>query len=139
MFFYGSTGSGKSYTMQGSGPEPGLTNHILEAAYLELENKMATNPSFKFTAKVRFTEILNEQASDLLEQGSMSQFSRAHVKIDEWEGPIVQGIRWLPVSNREQLLNFFKGGCRNWTTRENEFGKMREKACQLFQVEFTQN
>lgn len=48
VFFYGSSDCGKSFAMQGSGPEPGLVTMITDALYQELDAKKMTNPSFKF-------------------------------------------------------------------------------------------
>lgn len=52
---------------------------------------------------------------------------------------MVQGVHWIPIPNSSQLREFFQGGSNNTINRQNEFGNMRDKAAQLFQIEVTQN
>ena len=101
---------------------------------LFLQNRISrvrVNPSYQFQMKIRFLEVANEEATDLLQPGGTS-FGKQHIKTDEWEGPYVQGIHWVQVPSLTHLVDFFKGGCRNVTGKQNEFGKMRDKATQIF-------
>ena len=84
-------------------------------------------------------EILDEEAQDLLQSGGGASFPAHNVTTNEWEGPHVQGVQWVQVPSSAQLNDFFKGGCRNKTSRSNEFGRMRDKAAQLFQIEVKQS
>ena len=61
------------------------------------------------------------------------------MRLHEWEGTQIQGIRWVHVQSSAQLLEYFRGGSENKTNRSNEFGRMRDKATQLFQIEIIQN
>ena len=45
----------------------------------------------------------------------------------------------MSVPSAQYLKEFFRGGAANKTTRSNEFGPMRDKAAQLFQIELSQN
>ena len=139
LFLYGSTGSGKTHTMQGQGADTGLVTLLADNLFNILDEKRYENPSFQFNVKIRFYEILDEEAQDLLQQGGGQGFGKQHIKIDEWEGPFIQGVSWVPIPNSSQLNDFFQGGCRNMTKRQNEFGRMRDKSAQLFQIEITQN
>lgn len=51
----------------------------------------------------------------------------------------MQGVQWVSVPTATYLKEFFRGGSANKTSRSNEFGQMRDKAAQLFQIEITQN
>jgi len=51
----------------------------------------------------------------------------------------VQGVQWVSVPTATYLKEFFRGGAANRTSRSNEFGHMKDKAAQLFQIEITQN
>ena len=117
VIFYGSSGSGKEYAMQGAGPQVGIIPLVMNQVYEELEGKKMSNPSFKFEVKIKYTEVLDEKATDLLQQGGSSSFPKSNLKIDEWEGPFIQGINWVPMSNKQQLNSFFDGGNRNKTDR----------------------
>jgi hypothetical protein len=43
------------------------------------------------------------------------------------------------VQNARQVEEYFKHGISNKTGRTNNFGRMSDKASQIFQMEFTQN
>ena len=59
--------------------------------------------------------------------------------MNEWEGHQIAGVQWIPVPSSQQLNEYYRGGSRNKTTHQNEFGELRDKAAQLFQIELTQN
>ena len=106
----------------------GMVNLISANLFDVLEEKRYTNPSYQFSLKIRFLEVANEEAADLLQPGGSTTFGKQHIKTDEWEGPYVQGIHWVPIPSPAHLVDFFKGGCRNVKSNQNEFGKMRDKA-----------
>lgn len=85
--------------------------------------------------KLRYIEILDEEIYDLLQPGGGYPYTKNQVKLHEWEGAQIQGIRWVHVASSSQLLEFYRGGSENKTNRVNEFGNMSEKATQLFQIE----
>lgn len=58
--------------------------------------------------------------------------------MNEWEGPTVSGVQWVPMSNQHQLADFFSNGCKSRTTKSNEFGRLSEKAAAIFSLELTQ-
>lgn len=82
--------------------------------------------------RIRYLEILDEEAHDLLQAGGAQSYGKQHIRVDEWEGTHVAGTQWVPIPNQSQLNDFFRGGNRNRTSRQNEFGQMRDKAAQLF-------
>lgn len=139
VFLYGATGSGKAHTMEGKGADAGIVPLFSDNLFNVLEEKRYQNPSFQFSIRIRFVEILDEEAQDLLQSGGGASFPARNVTTNEWEGPQVQGVQWVPVPSAAQLNDFFKGGCRNKTSRSNEFGRMRDKAAQLFQIEVKQS
>ena len=94
----------------------GMVNLISQNLFEVLEQKRYTNPSFQFSMKIKFFEVANEEATDLLQPGGTS-FGKQHIKTDEWEGPFVQGIQWVPIPSLNHRVDFFKGGCRNVTSR----------------------
>ena len=118
--------------MEGKGADVGIVPLISDNLFNVLEEKKYQNPSFQYAIKIRFLEALDEEIRDLLQPGGGQTFPSHNIMINEWEGPHVQGVQWVPVPSSAQLNDFFKGGCRNKTTRSNEFGRMRDKATQLF-------
>lgn len=61
-----------------------------------------------------------------------------NVVLNEWEGPTVNGIQWVPMTNQHQIQDFFMNGARNRTNKTNEFGRLSDKATCIFSLEVTQ-
>jgi coiled-coil domain-containing protein 78 len=61
-----------------------------------------------------------------------------NVVLNEWEGPTVNGIQWVPMTNQHQVQDFFMNGARNRTNKTNEFGRLSDKATSIFSIEITQ-
>jgi len=123
--------------MQGRGADGGIVHLISDNIFNLLEEKRYQNHGFNFNVKIRHLEVVDEEAFDLLQPGGGHGYNKNNVRFHEWEGAQVQGIKWIPVPSAHQLNEFFSGGVRNRTQRINEFGKMSEKASQLFQIEVT--
>lgn len=99
VFTYGATSSGKSHTMQGKGAELGIVQLIADNLFQILEEERYKNQSFTYTVKIRFMEIVDEEAYDLLQPQGGAGFNKNSLKYHEWEGAYVQGINWVPVPN----------------------------------------
>ena len=99
VFLYGSTGSGKMHTMEGKGADSGLVQLISDNVFNVLEEKRYSNPSFQFTVRIRYLEILDEEAHDLLQAGGAQSYGKQHIRVDEWEGTHVVGTQWVPIPN----------------------------------------
>ena len=70
MFAYGTTGSGKTYTMAGTPEEPGIMYLIIKGMF----DSIQTVPDKKFEIKVTYVEIYNEVIRDLLVSNSKDTY-----------------------------------------------------------------
>ncbi|CDW90229.1 kinesin-like protein [Stylonychia lemnae] len=147
VFMFGATGSGKTHCMEGNKSDPGLISLLADNLFNILEDKRYRqnaggagdmNPNFTFSVKVRFIEIVDEEIHDLLQPTGAYGHHSLNVILNEWEGPMVNGVNWIPMTNQHQLADFFVNGSRNRTTHANEFGKLSEKAAGIFSIEITQ-
>lgn len=59
------SGSGKSYTMMGSGDQPGLIPRLCSALFERTKEEQREEESF--TVEVSYMEIYNEKVRDLLD------------------------------------------------------------------------
>lgn len=69
--------------------------------------------------------------------GFSSNRGTFNVVMNDWEGPTINGVQWVPMTNQHQLADFFTNGCRNRTQKQNEFGKISDKAAGVFSLEVT--
>ncbi len=70
VFAYGTTGSGKTYTMAGTPEEPGIMFLIIKGMF----DNIQTVQDKKFEIKVTFVEIYNEVIRDLLVSNSKDTY-----------------------------------------------------------------
>lgn len=89
VFTYGATSSGKSHTMQGKGAELGMVQLIGESLFNILEEERYKNPSFTYNVKIRFMEIVDEEAYDLLQPSGGAGFNKNSLKYHEWDGAYI--------------------------------------------------
>lgn len=82
--------------------------------------------------------MIDEEVRDLLSPSSFAARSPMQVILNEWEGPTVSGIQWVPMTNQHQLADFFTNGSRNRTNKQTEFGRLSDKATTVFSLEVTQ-
>jgi hypothetical protein len=61
----GQTGSGKTFTMRGSDEDPGMMILCIRDIFEYIE----THPKTKFTLRVSYMEVYNEEINDLLGDG----------------------------------------------------------------------
>jgi hypothetical protein len=104
VFMFGATGSGKTHCVEGSQTDPGLVNMIADQLFNVMEDKRFRNGggntgggNFQYSIKIRYIEMIDEEVRDLLSPSSFAARSPMHVVLNEWEGPTVSGIQWVPM------------------------------------------
>jgi len=145
IFAFGSSGTGKTQTVEGNKKEPGLILLYSDSLFNLLENKkyhtnIAKNSqtqNFSYGIRIRYVEIIDEELTDLL-AGSNNFADPLQVVFHEWEGPTISNASWISVSNATQLNEVFLNGQRNRNSNSNEFGKFSDKATSLFTLELIQ-
>jgi hypothetical protein len=68
IFAYGSTGSGKTYTMMGEGSQPGITPLAVDHIFKHIEG----HPERTFVVEFSYFEIYNEKVYDLLNERAVA-------------------------------------------------------------------
>ena len=106
---FGATGSGKSHCMEGNRSDPGLISLLSDNLFNVLEDKRyrqnaggagELNPSYTFAVKIRYVEIVDEEIHDLLQPTGAYGHHTLHVVTNQWEGPVVSGVNWVPMINQ---------------------------------------
>ena len=139
----GSSGSGKSYLMEGNRQDPGLILLVGDYAFTVLDKKKSDYLSsgrarnYSYSIRVKYIEIVNEEITDLLAFSSANGDLLKAVN-NEWEGPTVANATWVSCSNIEEFNDFFLRGQSNRTRNVDEFGRQSSKASALFTIELLQ-
>lgn len=142
---FGTTGSGKSYNIEGESTNPGLASLFAFALFDQLDEKRgrmnaarSQGIGFSYSVKMRYVEILDEDINDLFVQANSRAQGELYVIPDEWEGPMISNATWMPVSSPNQFHDMFATARTHRTQAANEFGPLRDKAGTILTIEVLQ-
>ncbi|CAD8184449.1 unnamed protein product [Paramecium octaurelia] len=147
IFAYGSTGAGKTQTIEGNKKEHGLILNYASSIFSLLENKkFHTNQSqasqlvnYSYGLRARYVEIIDEEVSDLFAPPNKRLNDQLQILDHAWEGPTIANATWVTVNNEIQLQEALNSGQRNRNQTTNEFGKVSNKATSFFTLELLQS
>ncbi|XP_023237273.1 kinesin-like protein KIN-7N [Centruroides sculpturatus] len=106
IFAYGQTSSGKTYTMVGTGDNPGIIFFTINSIFDTIENM----PDREFLLRISYMEIYNEAISDLLSENT-NQNLRIYENLD---GQLcVQELKEVTVTNYDQICQIWRQGEKN--------------------------
>ncbi|KAJ9562431.1 hypothetical protein OSB04_007591 [Centaurea solstitialis] len=103
VFAYGSTGSGKTYTMVGTEGDPGLMVLSLNTIFDFIKNDKSSD---EFEVTCSYLEVYNEVIYDLLERSS----GHLELREDPEQGIIVAGLRCIKVNSADKILELLNVG-----------------------------
>ncbi|KAM7251899.1 hypothetical protein ACFE04_023782 [Oxalis oulophora] len=127
VFAYGSTGSGKTYTMVGTKDDPGLMVSSLNTIFnLIKEDKSADD----FQVTCSYLEVYNEVIYDLLEKSS------AHLELreDPEHGIIVAGLRSIKVHSADRILELLNLGNSRRKTESTEVNATSSRSHAVLEI-----
>lgn len=113
VFAYGSTGSGKTYTMVGTHSDPGLMVLSFRTIF-ELIKKDDSKDTFEVSCS--YLEVYNEVIYDLLERSS----GHLELREDPEHGIIVAGLRSIKVHSADRILELLNIGNSRRKTESTE-------------------
>jgi kinesin family protein 18/19 len=91
VFAYGTTGSGKTYTMAGTSENPGIMFLIIKGMF----DRINSEQEKKYEIKVSFVEIYNEVIRDLLVANSKETY--LDLRDDPDKGVCLAGVTEFEV------------------------------------------
>ncbi|KAG0469265.1 hypothetical protein HPP92_018593 [Vanilla planifolia] len=99
VFAYGATGSGKTYTMQGTEKEPGIIPLAMSAV-------LAMSRNTRCSVDISFYEVYMDRCYDLLESKA-----REIKALDDENGRVqLKGLSWVTVSSMDEFAEVFSTG-----------------------------
>nr|AMS24217.1 kinesin 5d protein [Marsilea vestita] len=143
IFAYGQTGTGKTYTMEGSGrrtgndelpPDAGVISRAIKQIFdtLELQNA-------EYSVKVTFLELYNEETTDLLAPEDFSKIPDEKKRPlslmeDGKGGVIVRGLEEVVVNNATEIFNLLDRGSAKRRTAETLLNKQSSRSHSIFSI-----
>jgi len=121
LFAYGQTGTGKTFTMEGSTKNiydegRGIIPRSIENIFNHIEN-LTTNT--KFMVRASYLQIYNEVINDLLKP----EKTNLNIREDKKKGVYVEGLSEWSVQKSIDIYNLLKKGSTN---RATSFTKMND-------------
>jgi kinesin family protein 18/19 len=122
---YGSTGAGKTYTMLGTGEQPGIMAKSLADLFTLIEN--SKNRYFKL--RFSYIEVYNESIRDLT-----NKKENLELREDPVKGTIIIGVNELEVTNSSEVFKLLLKGNNNRTTESTNANETSSRSHAILQI-----
>ncbi|CAG8470796.1 13042_t:CDS:2 [Cetraspora pellucida] len=135
---YGQTSSGKTHTMGTadnssiSSDSKGIIPRAMETLFANMNSLQCKNQ--KFSIKVSFIEIYNEDLIDLLGEGDMESRSQVTIREDSKGNIIWNGLQEIKVNGVDDVMNHLARGSMNRQVGATEMNSKSSRSHAIFSV-----
>lgn len=132
VFAYGMTGTGKTFSMQGTANSPG----VIPLAITDIFSYIRENPVREFLLRVSYLEIYNEKIYDLLSQSTPGQQQQEEIKLreDAKRGVYATPLKEEIVQSPNQLLRVISRGDLARRTSSTQFNARSSRSHAVVQI-----
>ncbi|KAK4129482.1 kinesin-domain-containing protein [Parathielavia appendiculata] len=133
VFAYGMTGTGKTFSMQGTASSPG----VIPLAITDIFSYIRETPSREFLLRVSYLEIYNEKIHDLLSMASSNgnqQQEEIKLREDSKRGVYASPLKEEIVQSPTQLLRVIARGDQARRTASTQFNARSSRSHAVVQI-----
>ncbi|KAI5466376.1 kinesin motor domain-containing protein [Mariannaea sp. PMI_226] len=136
VFAYGMTGTGKTFSMQGTASSPG----VIPLAITDIFSYIRETPSREFLLRVSYLEIYNEKIHDLLSMptasgiGGNTQQDEIKLREDSKRGVYATPLKEEIVQSPTQLLRVIARGDQARRTASTQFNARSSRSHAVVQI-----
>ncbi|KAH7375986.1 kinesin-II 85 kDa subunit [Plectosphaerella cucumerina] len=134
VFAYGMTGTGKTFSMQGTASSPG----VIPLAITDIFSYIRETPSREFLLRVSYLEIYNERIHDLLSMSTAPTIGGAQEEIklreDAKRGVYASPLKEEIVQSPTQLLRVIARGDQARRTASTQFNSRSSRSHAVVQI-----
>ncbi len=136
VFAYGMTGTGKTFSMQGTASSPG----VIPLAITDIFSYIRETPSREFLLRVSYLEIYNERIHDLLSMptgsgvGGNVQQEEIKLREDSKRGVYASPLKEEIVQSPTQLLRVIARGDQARRTASTQFNARSSRSHAVVQI-----
>ncbi|PLB36708.1 putative kinesin family protein (KipA) [Aspergillus candidus] len=133
VFAYGMTGTGKTFSMQGTATSPG----VIPLAITDIFSFIRETPHREFLLRVSYLEIYNEKIHDLLSLssgGATAQQEEIKLREDSKRGVYATPLREEIVQSPTQLLRVIARGDHARRTGSTQFNARSSRSHAVVQI-----
>ncbi|KAK4147739.1 kinesin motor domain-containing protein [Dichotomopilus funicola] len=134
VFAYGMTGTGKTFSMQGTASSPG----VIPLAITDIFSYIRETPSREFLLRVSYLEIYNEKIQDLLSMSTATGANQPQEEIklreDSKRGVYASPLKEEIVQSPTQLLRVIARGDQARRTASTQFNARSSRSHAVVQI-----
>ncbi|KAK3392983.1 kinesin motor domain-containing protein [Podospora didyma] len=135
VFAYGMTGTGKTFSMQGTASSPG----VIPLAITDIFSYIRETPSREFLLRVSYLEIYNERIHDLLSMPTgngvgVNQAEEIKLREDSKRGVYASPLKEEIVQSPTQLLRVIARGDQARRTASTQFNARSSRSHAVVQI-----
>ncbi|KAL9125820.1 MAG: hypothetical protein Q9217_005028 [Psora testacea] len=135
VFAYGMTGTGKTFSMQGTRDSPG----VIPLAITDIFSYIRETPQREFLLRVSYLEIYNEKIHDLLTPptpGGIGAPQQEEIKLreDSKRGVFASPLKEEIVQSPTQLLRVIARGDQSRKTRSTQYNAQSSRSHAVVQI-----
>lgn len=131
VFAYGMTGTGKTFSMQGTANQPGT----IPLAITDIFSYIRENPEREFLLRVSYLEIYNEKIHDLLNQSTPgTQQEEIKLREDSKRGVYASPLKEEIVQSPNQLLRVISRGDQARRVGSTQFNARSSRSHAVVQI-----
>ncbi|KAF4581101.1 kinesin [Ophiocordyceps camponoti-floridani] len=133
VFAYGMTGTGKTFSMQGTATSPG----VIPLAITDIFSYIRETPSREFLLRVSYLEIYNEKIHDLLNMpagNATVQVEEIKLREDSKRGVYATPLKEEIVQSPTQLLRVIARGDQARRTASTQFNARSSRSHAVVQI-----
>jgi kinesin family protein 18/19 len=128
VFAYGTTGSGKTYTMIGYKDNPGNSVLIID----DMFSTIMKDEDYIYELKVSYVEIYNEIIRDLLVVKSKETY--LDLRDDPIKGVQIAGVKEYKVTNSTEVMKLLTEGNKRRMTEATNANQTSSRSHAIFQI-----
>lgn len=130
IFAYGQTGTGKTYTMEGShmqgSEQRGIIPRAIEQIFSHIQKH--ASPTVRFLVRASYLQIYNEQVSDLLRP----ERTNLSIREDKKRGIFVEGLSECVVKSPEEIYERMQQGAHYRATGATNMNELSSRSHAVF-------
>ena len=137
VFAYGMTGTGKTFSMQGTATSPG----VIPLAITDIFSYIRETPNREFLLRVSYLEIYNEKIHDLLSPPTINgtalgapQAEEIKLREDSKRGVYASPLKEEIVQSPTQLLRVIARGDHSRRTRSTQYNAQSSRSHAVVQI-----
>ncbi|XP_026671284.1 kinesin-like protein Klp61F [Ceratina calcarata] len=140
VFAYGQTGTGKTFTMEGTDTDPSVhwqtdTNAgIIPRALSHLFDELRVLAVESYFVRVSFLELYNEEIFDLLSSNDDSTKIRIYDDPTKKGAVIIHGLEEMPICNKNEVFKILQKGSEKRRTAPTLMNAQSSRSHTIFSI-----